>query len=152
MLGWELSVVTRLCKVSNPSLMLKRLFCSAEMWVILLVSVCWRQHSSETCTHTHYTTIFFKIWTCTYHGRVRPTLFDSIFPGPEKPECGDSGLEALSKGFGGDVCPGCAGKLTVRNKTFICNWSELKTWNWSMCCLVMQRSTTEAVCKTSEQP
>lgn len=39
MLGWELSVATRLCNVSNPSLMLKRRFCSAEMWVILLVSV-----------------------------------------------------------------------------------------------------------------
>lgn len=43
MLGWELSVATRLCKVSKPSLMLKRRFCSAEMWVILLVSVCCRQ-------------------------------------------------------------------------------------------------------------
>lgn len=45
-----------------------------------------------------------------------PTLLDSIFPSPEKPECGDSGLEALSKGFGGDVWPGCAGKFTKRDK------------------------------------
>lgn len=42
MLGWELSVVTSLCKVSKPSLMLNRRFCSAEMWVILLVSICCR--------------------------------------------------------------------------------------------------------------
>lgn len=42
MLGWELSVVTRLCKVSKPILMLKRRFCSADIWVILLVSVCCR--------------------------------------------------------------------------------------------------------------
>lgn len=42
MLGCELSVVTRLCKVSKPSLILKRRFCSAEMCVILLVSVCCR--------------------------------------------------------------------------------------------------------------
>ena len=34
------------------------------------------------------------------------TLLDSIFPCPEKAECEDSGLEALSKGFGGDVWPG----------------------------------------------
>lgn len=45
-----------------------------------------------------------------------PTLLDSIFPCPEKPECGDSGLEALSKAFGGDVWPGCRGKLTERKK------------------------------------
>lgn len=43
---------------------------------------------------------------------VCPTLLDSIFPCPEKPECEDSGLEALSKKFGGDVLPGCPGKLT----------------------------------------
>lgn len=34
---------------------------------------------------------------------VSPTLLDSIFPCREKLECGDSGLEALSEGFGGDV-------------------------------------------------
>lgn len=50
MLGWELSVATRLCKVSNPSLILKRRFCSAEMWVILLVSVCCRQQQQNTQT------------------------------------------------------------------------------------------------------
>lgn len=43
-----------------------------------------------------------------------PTLLDSNFPCPEKPECEDSGLEALSKGFGGDVWPGCPEKLTKR--------------------------------------
>lgn len=40
MLGWALSVLTRLCSVSKPSLMLKRLFCSAEMCVMRRLSIC----------------------------------------------------------------------------------------------------------------
>lgn len=40
MLGWALSVLTRLCNVSKPSLMLKRLFCSAEMCVMRRLSIC----------------------------------------------------------------------------------------------------------------
>ena len=39
-LGWVLSVLTNPCRVSNPSLMLKRRFCSAEMCVMRRVSVC----------------------------------------------------------------------------------------------------------------
>lgn len=38
-LGWALSVLTSPCKVSNPSLMLKRRFCSAEMCVMRRFSV-----------------------------------------------------------------------------------------------------------------
>lgn len=40
MLGWALSVLTRLCSVLKPSLMLKRLFCSAEMCVMRRLSIC----------------------------------------------------------------------------------------------------------------
>lgn len=40
MLGWALSVLTRLCSVSKPSLILKRLFCSAEMCVMRRLSIC----------------------------------------------------------------------------------------------------------------
>ena len=40
-LGWALSVLTSPCSVSKPSLMLKRLFCSAEMCVMRRFSV-WR--------------------------------------------------------------------------------------------------------------
>lgn len=47
MLGWALSVLTRLCSVSKPSLMLKRLFCSAEMCVMRRLSIC-RQALSGT--------------------------------------------------------------------------------------------------------
>lgn len=43
MLGWALSVLTRLCSVSKPSLMLKRLFCSAEMCVMRRLSICRQQ-------------------------------------------------------------------------------------------------------------
>lgn len=55
MLGWELSVVTSLCKVSKPSLMLNRRFCSAEMWVILLVSICCRckRHNDTVSAFLH---------------------------------------------------------------------------------------------------
>lgn len=38
-LGWALSVLTSPCRVSNPSLMLKRRFCSAEMCVMRRFSV-----------------------------------------------------------------------------------------------------------------
>ena len=38
-LGWVLSVLTSPCSVSKPSLMLKRLFCSAEMCVMRRFSV-----------------------------------------------------------------------------------------------------------------
>lgn len=42
-LGWALSVLTSPCRVSNPSLILKRLFCSAEMCVMRRFSVLGRQ-------------------------------------------------------------------------------------------------------------
>lgn len=38
-LGWALSVLTSPCSVSNPSLILKRRFCSAEMFVMRRFSV-----------------------------------------------------------------------------------------------------------------
>lgn len=38
-LGWALSVLTSPCRVSNPSLILNRLFCSAEMCVIRRFSI-----------------------------------------------------------------------------------------------------------------
>lgn len=38
-LGWVLSVLTSPCSVSKPSLMLNRLFCSAEMCVMRRFSV-----------------------------------------------------------------------------------------------------------------
>lgn len=39
MLGWVLSVLTNPCSVSNPSLILKRRFCSAEMCVMRRFSI-----------------------------------------------------------------------------------------------------------------
>lgn len=48
-----------------------------------------------------------------------PTLLDSIFPCPEKADCGDSGLETFSARFGGDVWLGCAEKETKRNKNLL---------------------------------
>lgn len=119
MLGWELRVVTRLCKVLNPSLMLNRLFCSAEMWVILLVSVCCRQQIwTQGQPRNDIFSVFHvisKSHACKLKSTKPPTLLDSIFPCPEKPNCGDSGLEALSKGLGGDMWPGCAGKWTKKD-------------------------------------
>ncbi len=50
-LGCELRVVTRLCNVSKPSLMLNRLFCSAEMCVIRRVSVCKTRQYEKHNTH-----------------------------------------------------------------------------------------------------
>lgn len=44
-LGWMLSVLTSPCRVSNPSLMLKRRFCSAEMCVMRRFSVLWGQRA-----------------------------------------------------------------------------------------------------------
>ena len=38
-LGWVLSVLTSPCRVSNPNLILKRRFCSAEMCVMRRFSV-----------------------------------------------------------------------------------------------------------------
>ena len=38
-LGWVLSVLTSPCRVSNPKLILKRRFCSAEMCVMRRFSV-----------------------------------------------------------------------------------------------------------------
>lgn len=49
---------------------------------------------------------------------MSPTLLDSIFACPEKPECEDSGLVTLSEGFGGDIWPGCPEKLTEKIMQF----------------------------------
>lgn len=46
-LGWAFRVLTRLCRVSKPSLMLKRRFCSAEMWVMRRVSTCRRGQGAK---------------------------------------------------------------------------------------------------------